>query len=48
LAFNSTSVEKSVNGIFVARGELVYESGSMPVTFEFRIKDMIIGEIKIK
>jgi K(+)-stimulated pyrophosphate-energized sodium pump len=48
LAFNSTSVEKSVNGIFVAKGELMYESGSMPVTFEFKTDDMIIGEIKIK
>jgi K(+)-stimulated pyrophosphate-energized sodium pump len=48
LAFNSTSVEMPVNGLFVARGELVYDTGSMPVSFEFRIKDSIIGEINIK
>jgi K(+)-stimulated pyrophosphate-energized sodium pump len=48
LAFNSTSVAMPVNGIFVAKGELVYDSGSMPVSFEFRIKDSIIGKINIK
>ena len=49
LAFNSTIVEEMpVNGLFAAKGDLVYDSGSMPVSFEFKIKEIIIGEIIIK